>query len=200
MTTTTQRALAFGGGLLLILALSAAVAEGQTSGAPTSGASYVPPNDSISGQSMLDQLIRAHREEIRLSRSTANATRNADVRRFAQQMTDEHTAALNAAIALSDRLGYLRGDTVTTLSSTMTPPDSGMGGGLSGLADASADQAYVSAMISAHEAVLALLKQRSAKVTDPTVRAMAMETQGAVERHLVEAKRLQTAPPPATGQ
>lgn len=200
MTTMTHRALAVGGGLLLVLALSAAVAEGQASGAPTTGASYVPPNDSISGQSMLDQLIRAHREEIRLSRSTANATRNADVRRFAQQMTEEHTAALNTAMALSNRLGYMRGDTVTTLSSTMTPTDSGMGGGLSGLADASADQAYVSSMVSAHESLLTLLKQRSAKVIDPTVRAMAMETQAAVERHLVEAKRLQTAPTPAAGQ
>lgn len=200
MSTTTHRVLAIGGGLLLILALSAAVAEGQASGAPTTGASYVPPNDSISGQSMIDQLIRGHREEIRLSRSTANATRNADVRRFAQQMTEEHTAALNAAMALSNRLGYLRGDTVTTLSSTMSPTDSGMGGGLSGLADASADQAYVSSMVSAHEALLTMLKQRASKVTDPTVRAMATETQGAVERHLAEAKRLQAVPTPPTGQ
>jgi putative membrane protein len=185
-STTVHRIIGIGGGILLILALSAAAAEAQTSNAPTSGASYVPPNDSISGQSMLDQLIRAHREEIRLSRSTAAQTTNPAIRRFAQQMTDEHTAALNAALALSDRLGYMRADTVSTLPS----PDSGMGAGAGGAVAAEADKAYVSSMVSAHETLLTLLRQRATKVTDPTVRAMAIETQAAVERHLVEAKRL----------
>jgi putative membrane protein len=198
-TTTVHRIVAIGGAILLALALSAAVAGAQTTGAPTSGANYVPPTDSVSGQSMLDELIRSHREEIRLSRGAANATRNQDVRRFAEQMVNEHTAALNTAIALSDRLGFTRADSVTTFSSTMTTPSSGMGAGLAPLADESADQAYISSMIGAHETILAALRTRAEKVTDPTVRALALETQAAVETHLAAARQLQP-PPPASGQ
>lgn len=196
MTTTTHRLLVIGGAILLALALSAALLVAQ---APTTGANYVPPNDSISGQTMVDELVRSHREEIRLSRATVHASRNPDVRRFADQMVTEHTVALNGILTLSDQLGYTRGDSLTTFAAT-TPVDAGLGAGLSSLANAEADQAYISSMIGTHEALLRMLQARAAKTTDPTVRAQAIETIATVEGHLAAARRLQAPPPPPPEQ
>lgn len=200
-TTTVHRIVAIAGAVLLALVLSAALAAAQTGTAPTTGANYVAPNDSLSGQSMLGTLIASHREAIRLSRSTARVSSNADIRRFAQQTVETRTGALNTAIALSDRLGYTRGDTLTMLSSTMTPVDSGLGAGLSALADASADRAYLSSMISSDENLLTVLRTRAMKVTDPAVRAMAIETRTSLEGQVAEARKLEPpTPAPAAGQ
>lgn len=196
-TSTMHRIVAIGGAILLALALSAAFALAQTSGAPTSAASYVPPTDSVSGQSMLELLMRASRDEIRQSRTVAGATRNGDVRRFAQTLVDEHSAALSNANALWDRLSYTRADTVSTIPAVGPTADSGLGGGLSALADADADRSYLSNQVATLQSLLTQLRQRNGMVADPAVRTFATEMQATLERQLAEATRLQGPRPAA---
>jgi predicted outer membrane protein len=194
MTTRIHRIIVIAGAALLAMALSAALAWGQASGAPTSTASYVVPTDSISGQSMLELIMRTNREAIRQARATAAATRSADTRRFAETVIAEHTAMLTSATALWDRLSYTRPDS----SSTTVPvaSDSGMGAGAVAAGDTAFDQAYAASQASALESLSQQLRARGPLVQDPGVRAFALELQDPVDQQLAAARELAAPPAP----
>jgi putative membrane protein len=189
---TVHRLAMIGGAVLLALALSAAAALGQTSGAPTSSSSYLAPTDSISGQSMLEILAQANRDEIRQAQGTLGSTRDPAIRAFAEQMISAHTAALARVNTLWDRLGYTRADSTTTLTGTVADSVRGLGAGVypGTAADASADRGYVSGQVTAHQALLTQLQQKAKLVSEPQVRALAVELQAAVTQHLADAKAL----------
>lgn len=190
--TTTHRLAVIGGAILLALALSAAIAAAQTSGVPTSTSSYVAPTDSISGQSMLEILAQANRDEIRQAQGAIGSTRDPAIRTYAEQMISDHTAALAQVTTLWDRLGYTRADSTTTLTGTPADTARGLGAGAfpGTAADASADRGYISAQVTAHQALLTQLQQKAKLVSEPQVRALAVDLQAAVTQHLADAKAL----------
>jgi predicted outer membrane protein len=193
MTTRVHKIIVITGATLLALALSAALLGAQSSGAPTTSASYVPPTDSMSGQSMLEMILRANREAIRQARATLLATRSSDTRRFAETIIDEHSATMSQATALWDRLNYTRPDS----SSTTVPvsPDTGTAMGAGAVSAADADRSYAANQVSALESLSTQLRQRGPAVQDPVVRAFAMDVQTAIDRQLAVARQLAALPP-----
>lgn len=195
MTTRMHRIIVIAGATLLALALSAALLVAQTSGAPTSAASYVAPSDSTSGQSMLELIIRTNREAIRQARMTVATTRDANTRRFAESVIDDHSAMLSSATTLWDRLTYTRPDSTST--TVPAGPDSGMGAGAVAAGDTTFDRAYATSQVATLESLSSQLKQRAPTVQDPAVRSFARELQGTIDRELAAA-RLLAAPAPAS--
>lgn len=194
-STTLHRLTAIGGAALLALALSAATVMGQNSNVPTTPASYVPPSDSITGQSMLETLTQASREEIRQAQAALGSTRNPAVRNFAEELVRDHTAALADVNTLWTRLGYPRAD--STSAATLLPPgmsDTSRGLGAGAFpgtpGDASADRGYVNGQVTAHQNLLAQLQAKERLVSDPQVRALTADMRVTVERHLASAKNL----------
>ena len=123
--------------------------------------------------------------EIVTSRAVLTGTQNADVRRFAQMMIDDHTAANARAMALA------LAPRDNQVSASMTQNATAKAAQIGGATGAGKDMMYMETQVVLHGNTLDMLTNVLIPgARDPQLRALLTETRPVVERHFREAQRL----------
>ena len=122
--------------------------------------------------------------EVELSKVATTKSQNAEVKKFAQKMIEDHTNA-NA------ELKQLAGKKTVTLPTEMDAAHKATKDKLSGLSGAEFDKEYVSAMVTDHEKTVALFQSQANGGTDADAKAFAAKTLPKLQMHLDMIKAMQ---------
>ncbi|MBA3786722.1 MAG: DUF4142 domain-containing protein [Acidobacteria bacterium] len=115
--------------------------------------------------------------EVELSRLATTKAQNAEVKKFAQKMIEDHTNA-------NTEMKQLAGKKNVTLPTELDAEHKAIKDNLSGLSGAEFDKAYVNAMVSDHEKTVLLFKKQSDGGTDADAKAFASKTLPKLQMHL----------------
>jgi putative membrane protein len=111
---------------------------------------------------------------------------NADVKRFAQQMVDDHSKANQELMALASQKGM-------TLPNTLPIPAQATLSALSGVTGEEFDKCYVHDQIAAHIQAVGLFEAEAKRGQDPQLKAWAAKTLPALKEHLTTIKKMHEA-------
>ena len=135
-------------------------------------------------QSFVKKMAQGNEAEVEAGQLALEKTKNAEVKRFAQMMVDDHRKAGNDLKGIAERKNI----TITT------QPDSeekATRDRLSKLDGAAFDRAYMDAMVDGHREVVAAVRTESVSGMDPDVKAWATKTLPTIESHLMHAQEVQ---------
>lgn len=132
--------------------------------------------------------------EIQSSRAVLQTTQNAEVRRFAQMMVEQHTGTMEAVSAAAREAGLTPAPPALDSAKTAMMRD------LEAAEGAARDAVYIRQQVMAHEQALALHRAYSGAGDQPALKAAATSAVPIVERHLAEIRRMQTAMASNPGQ
>lgn len=121
--------------------------------------------------------------EIATSNMALQKSQNADVRRFAQMMIDDHTKT-------SDQLKSIAATKNVTLPAEMDSKHRAMVDKLSGVSADKFDMEYMKMQVKAHEAAVKLFQTESNKGTDADVKGFAAANLPALQMHLNMARTM----------
>ena len=141
--------------------------------APAARPAAAAPSDSVD-RAVVAALTKANRDEVAMARSAQASLQDAEVKRFAQRMIDDHSAGLTAITSIATRLNY------------PLPSDPAAAGGMG-----TTDARYLSAQVLGHQQLLGQLPTNVSTIQDPGLRQHVTDTRKTVEMHLADAKRLQ---------
>jgi putative membrane protein len=145
-------------------------------------------SNSMSGMtapnSFMTEAAKGGIAEVELSRVATTKAQNAEVKKFAQQMIQDHTNA-NA------ELKQLAGKKNITLPTELDAEHKALKDRLSSLSGAEFDKAYINAMVSDHEKTVNLFKTQADGGTDAETRAFAAKTLPKLQGHLDMVKGIQ---------
>lgn len=159
---------------------------------PTTPASPGAPAAPMAAESKLDSKDRDFLEnaaqsghmEVEGSKMALEKSQNAEVKKFAQQMIDDHTKAGQQLAALAKSKGV---DVPTDPSLMQQAKLKTLG-----LRDEGFDEAYAEGVgVSAHEDAVKLFEEASNEAKDPEVKQFATETLPKLQQHLQMAKTLE---------
>ena len=122
--------------------------------------------------------------EVELSKLATSKSQNAEVKKFAQKMIEDHTNA-NA------ELKQLAGKKTVTLPTELDAAHNATKDKLSGLTGAEFDKEYVSAMVADHEKSVSLFKAQADGGTDADAKAFAAKTLPKLQMHFDMIKAMQ---------
>lgn len=122
--------------------------------------------------------------EVELSRLATTKSQNAEVKKFAQQMIQDHTNA-NA------ELKQLAGKKNVTLPTELDAEHKALRDKLSGLSGAEFEKEYVNAMVADHEKSVNLFKTQADNGTDADAKTFAAKTLPKLQGHLDMIKAMQ---------
>jgi putative membrane protein len=122
--------------------------------------------------------------EVELSRLATTKSKNAEVKKFAQQMIQDHTNA-------NTELKQLAGKKNVTLPTELDAEHKAEKDKLSGLSGAEFDKEYVNAMVADHEKSVSLFKTQANNGTDADAKAFAAKTLPKLQGHLDMIKAMQ---------
>lgn len=122
--------------------------------------------------------------EVELGKLAATKAQDAEVKKFAQMMVDDHSKANAELKTLAAKKNLtLPTDVGSSHKSTMDE--------LKALTGADFDKAYVEAMVDDHETDVAAFKDQAEDSTDPDVKAFAAKTLPTLQKHLDAIKAIQ---------
>ncbi|MNV58971.1 hypothetical protein D3C71_1513690 [compost metagenome] len=174
------------------VAQQTAPATPSTPAAPATGAAPTTPAAPMAAESKLDSNDRDFIEnaaqsghmEVEGSKMALEKSQNAEVKKFAQQMIDDHTKAGQQLAALAKSKGV---DVPTDPSLMQQAKLKTLG-----LRDEGFDEAYAEGVgVSAHEDAVKLFEEASNEAKDPEVKQFATETLPKLQQHLQMAKTLE---------
>lgn len=122
--------------------------------------------------------------EVELSTLAKNKAQNAEVKKFAQQMIEDHSNA-------NTELKQLAGKKNVTLPTELDAVHKGIKDKLNSLSGADFDKEYVNAMVADHEKSVALFKSQADGGTDAETKAFAAKTLPKLQMHLDMIKGIQ---------
>jgi putative membrane protein len=121
--------------------------------------------------------------EVELGRMAMDKAQNAEVKRYAQTMVQDHTAANNELKAIATKKNMTPpAETDAEHKAVMTR--------LQGLSGAEFDRAYMEAMVADHEKTVALFETGANTGTDADVKQFAAKTLPKLRMHLDMAKEI----------
>jgi len=123
--------------------------------------------------------------EVELSRLAVSKGQDAEVKKFAQKMIEDHTNA-NA------ELKQLAGKKNVTLPTALDAEHKAIKDKLSGLSGAAFDKEYVNAMVADHEKIVNLFKTQAGGGTDADAKAFAAKTLPTLQMHTDMIKGMQS--------
>jgi putative membrane protein len=138
-------------------------------------------------QTFVKQAVQGNIAEVRLGELAAQRAENAEVRKFGEMLRTDHRAALQRAIELAQ----------TMQVQAPTEPDTEARGfyeGLSQLSSSQFDAAFVSHMVTAHEAEIAKYS-RHASSNNTAVASFVADSLPKLKEHLETAQALQKGAP-----
>lgn len=121
--------------------------------------------------------------EVELGRLAATKAANGEVKRFANMMVKDHSAANAELNDLASKKGV-------TLPAQMDPANQAKVEELRGKVGAEFDRSYIEAMVEAHEKDVAEFERQSASASDPDVKAFAAKTLPVLKKHLESVKAI----------
>lgn len=121
--------------------------------------------------------------EIATGNMALQKSQNADVRKFAQMMVDDHTKT-------SEQLKSIAATKNVTLPAEMDSKHKAMADKLSGLSGDKFDMEYMKMQVKAHEAAVKLFQTESNKGTDADVKGFAAANLPALQMHLNMARTM----------
>ena len=182
MNTTISNANTTNSNVAVMVNSNAANANGQmidsTSNTSASTGDMTAPNG------FMTEAAKGGMAEVELSRLATSKAQNADVKKFAQKMIEDHTNA-NA------ELKQLAGKKTVTLPTELDAEHKAIKDKLSGLSGAEFDKEYVNAMVTDHEKTVNLFKTQADGGTDADAKAFAAKTLPKLQGHLDMIKAMQ---------
>ena len=167
---------------LFLACLALPIAGVHAADLPATGAS--PKPGETQDASFIQRAGSGGLAEVELSRLAVTGASSPDVKRFAQQMVDAHTAS-------NKELGLIAARQHQKMPSDMDGEHIKLRGRLEGYSGPEFDRAYLKAMVADHEKMAALLE--SAKGTGSAeVQKFARNNLPAVQEHLEMARGLMT--------
>ena len=134
--------------------------------------------------SMLTDLVEANRAEVEAGKLALEKSQNADIKKFAQMMIDDHTKALGEIESLAQSKNVKLPDGIGAVHKTKEVA-------LKALSGNTFDNQYAKrAGTGDHESTLKLLKKIQADSKDADLKALATKMVPTVEHHLDMAKAL----------
>ena len=182
-TTRTLAIAAVAAAGLMIQVNTAAQQQQQRAGAGSAaGAKEAGSKLSRGDAGMLRDIAQANMAEIETGRVALEKSQNADVKKFAQMMVDDHTKGLADVKALASAKGVDLPDGVDVKhKATMVE--------FKALRGDTFDRQYMKqAGVGDHEATLKLLKKTQAEAADADLKALATKMMPVVEEHLKHAQ------------
>lgn len=137
---------------------------------------------SSSDKKFINEAAQGGMAEVQLGQLALKRASSPTVKKYAQQMIDEHTKVNKELMALAKQKGV-------TPPKAIAPKHEKLRAKLSGLSGKSFDQAYMKeAGVQAHTEQAALFERQSQQGQDPDLKAFAAKTLPAVQMHLQEAQ------------
>ena len=134
-------------------------------------------SDMTAPNGFMTEAAKGGMAEIELSKLATTKAQNAEVKKYAQQMIQDHTNA-------SAELKQLAGKKNVTLPTELDAEHKALKDSLSSLSGAEFDKAYVNAMVSDHEKTVNLFKTQADGGTDADAKAFATKTLPKLQGHL----------------
>jgi putative membrane protein len=135
-------------------------------------------------ENFLENAAQSGHAEIEGSRLALTKARSAEVKDFAQQMIQDHSAVNRELMALAQQKGYMPPTEPSVMQQAELKTLN--------VTDDSFDRLYASRIgVAAHESAVKLFREASFEAVDPDVRAFATKTLPALEQHLEMARSLQ---------
>ncbi|HEX7933147.1 MAG TPA: DUF4142 domain-containing protein [Paraburkholderia sp.] len=167
---------ALGLGAASASAVYAQASDPAASNAPASGTKL-----SSGDQQFVQDASKSDATEIAASRIALKNSRDARVKKFAQQMITDHTKLSRGMAALAAKQGL----------NTTPSADSALVGKLQTLKGQQFDEAYVEQVgLEAHQRAVDLFQQESQSGTDPQLKAAATRALPIIKHHLEMAQKL----------
>lgn len=158
------------------LAMVPVVSSAQTP-APAAGGQTRAAGES--DRAFIEKAAAGGAAEVEFGKLAQKKAANAEVKRFGQQMVEDHTAA-------NRELAKITGMQPTGL----TGVHEANAKRLAGLDGARFDQEYMTLMVSDHQKTVAEFRQASESATDPDIKRFAGKTLPKLEEHLKMAQRI----------
>ena len=147
---------------------------------------------SSADRQFINQAAQGGMAEVQLGKLAQKRASSNAVKKYAQQMINEHTKVNKELMAIAAKKGV-------TPPKTIGPKYEKVRAQLSKLSGKSFDQAYMKeAGITAHTEQAALFQRQAQQGQDPELKAFAAKTLPAVQRHLQEAQAMTGSTSPAT--
>jgi len=131
----------------------------------------------------MQQAADGNMAEIAHGKLAAQKATDAEVKRYGQMMSTDHTKA-------GDEMKRLAAKNTITLPDTMSQMHQDMQKRLSGLSGAEFDKQYMSHMVAEHEKTVNLFTMGSQSAQDPEVRAFAQKTLPTLQTHLDQTRKI----------
>jgi predicted outer membrane protein len=142
---------------------------------------------STGDEKILKDMAMANMAEVEGGKLAQSKSQSSEVKAFAQQMIDDHTANLNEVKALAQARGV-------TLPTEPDAKHKAMAAKLEKMSGDAFDKAYMKqAGVQDHKAVHAKLMAASKKAKDPEVKALVDKTEPVVAQHLKSAEQMPMA-------
>ena len=155
---------------------------GQSAAGAATGAKL-----SAGDEKILKEMAMADMAEVEGGKMAQSKSQNSDVKAFAQQMIDDHTANLNEVKALAQARGV-------TLPTEPDAKHKAMAAKLDKMSGDAFDKAYMKqAGVQDHKAVHAKLMAAAKKAKDPELKALVEKTEPVVAQHLKSAEQMKMA-------
>ncbi|NHZ40215.1 DUF4142 domain-containing protein [Massilia aquatica] len=155
-------------------------ASGQTGAQGGSGTATISSAD----RKIVTDLAMANMAEIEAGRTAQAKSQNDDVKKYAQQMIDDHTKALEEVRQLAQTKGV-------TLPSTLDRMHKAKADKLAALSGDAFDRAYMAqAGVADHKKTHGMLTKAQGRAKDPDIKALVTRMTPTVDQHLNAAKEL----------
>ena len=147
-------------------------------GSPSTPTGETSPNSLSSRDSnFVMQAAQTGMLEVQLGRMAVQRGSSPGVKRYGQEMVEEHTQKNQELMQLAMQKGV-------ELPTEMSSQNKALGDRLSGLSGTSFDTAYKQAMIDSHNQAIALFQAQSQQGQDPELKAWAAQTLPNLQAHL----------------
>jgi putative membrane protein len=167
---------------LALAALPATAQTSSTTGAGTSSTATDAGKLARADKGMLDDLAQANIAEVEAGKMALEKSQNAEIKKFAQHMVDDHTSALAEVQALARAKNVTLPDGPGAMAKTKATALKALSGNLF-------DTEYAKrAGVGDHEATIKLLNKIQKDAKDADLKALASKMLPKVEGHLEMAK------------
>lgn len=129
------------------------------------------------------QAAQSDMAEIMMGNMALQKSQNAEVRRFAQMMVDDHTRT-------SEQMKTMAASKNVTLPADMDAKQKAMSDKLMAMSGDKFDMEYMKGQVKMHEAAVKLFQSESSKGTDADIKGFATATLPALEGHLSMARSM----------
>lgn len=148
-------------------------------------------DDKLNDPQIATIALTAHQIDVDRGKMAKDKTKSPEVKQFAEQMVNDHTAGANEVLALAKKLGVKPEESAVTksLKSGATDTNAKLGK----LKGAEFDKAYVDAEVAYHQAVIdAVTKVLIPGAKNAEVKQALVNAGPTLQGHLVHAQQLQT--------